>query len=232
MDYILDGIKEGFLLIISGDMEVYRIIALSLYVSITSVIIATLISLPIGIITGLKEFRGKQLFARFLYTFMGMPPVVLGLIVFMFISRRGPLGQLELIYTPTAMIIAQTLLVIPIIMGNIFNSSKAHGQEIKLSCKTLGAGKVYTLWVLIQELRGYILIAVVTGFGRATSEVGAIMLVGGNIRGKTRAMTTYIAMNNGMGNIATSMAMGMVLLTIAFVVNGLIHKTVMGAQND
>lgn len=232
MDFILEGIKEAFLLIISFDPEIYRVIGLSLYVSITSVVIATIISLPIGIVAGLKEFRGKQLFSRLLFTFMGMPPVVLGLIVMIFISRRGPLGQYMLYYTPEAMIIAQTLLVIPIIMGNIFNNVKAHGQEIKLSCKTLGAGKLYTLWVLIQELRVYILIAIGTGFGRAISEVGAIWLVGGNIEDKTRAMTTFIAMNTSMGNYGTSIAMGIVLLSLAFIINSLLYKVVIGVNHD
>lgn len=232
MDYIIEGIKEGFHLIITRDPEVFKVIGLSLYVSLTSVIIASFISIPIGIIAGLKKFRGKALFSRILFTLMGIPPVVMGLFVFILIARRGPLGSLQLSFTPTAMIIAQTLLVIPIIMGNIFNNVKKEGKEIQDSCKTLGANKYQTLFVLIKELRIYILIAVVTGFGRAISEVGAIMLVGGNIEDKTRAMTTFIAMNTRMGNYTKSISMGIILIVIAFIVNSFLYKYFLGDNHD
>ncbi len=232
MAHIFNGLKEAFQLIFSGDKEIYQIILLSLYVSSISVFIATAISVPIGIMTGLKKFRGRKLFSKILFTLMGMPPVVMGLIVAIMISRQGPLGEFRLMYSSTAMIIAQTLLVIPIIMGNIFNSTKIHGNEILLSLKTLGASKLDSIIILIKELKKYILIAVITGFGRAISEVGAIMLVGGNIKGKTRAMTTFIAMNNGMGNFSKSIAMGLVLIILAFVINSTLYKFVLGDNND
>ncbi len=231
MDYILQGFKEAFFLIFSGNLEIYSIIALSLLVSLTSVIIASAVSIPLGIFTGLNNFRGKKLFTRVTYTLMGIPPVVLGLLVFLFIARRGPLGFLNLKYTVAAMIVAQTLLVFPIILGNIFSSANAQGKVIMLSCKTLGASKIQTLWILVKELRRNILIAVVTGFGRAISEVGAVMIVGGNIKDKTRTMTTYIVMQNSMGKYEVSIALGIVLLTIVFVINGLLHKFV-GAHDD
>jgi tungstate transport system permease protein len=226
MDYIFSGFVEAFKLIFSGDPEVYGIIGLSLLVSVTSVCIASAVSIPLGIYLGLKNFKGKKLVERVLSTLMGMPPVVLGLLVYLFLSRRGPLGPLRLYFSVTGMIIAQTLLITPIIMGNILNSSKTHGVIIRQSCKTLGADRMQTLWVLIKELRVYILIAIITGFGRAISEVGAVMLVGGNIKDSTRVMTTFIAMNTGMGNYSKSIAMGVVLLTIAFVATGLIHRFV------
>lgn len=226
MEHFRDGLIEAIRLIMSGDVEVYGVILLSLYVSSISVLISTLISVPIGIVTGLKRFKGKELFSRILFTLMGMPPVVVGLVVFIAISRSGPLGDLKLMWTPKAMIIAQTLLVTPIIMGNIFNNVSEHGNEILLSCKTLGAGKIYTLIILVKELRNYMLIAVVTGFGRAISEVGAIMLVGGNIEGKTRAMTTYIVMNTRMGIYSKSIAMGLVLILLAFIINSILYKYV------
>lgn len=232
MTHILNGFIEGFKLIISGDMEMYKVIFLSLFVSSFSVFIATLISLPVGIITGLKEFKGKKIFSRILFTLMGVPPVVVGLFVAIIIARRGPLGELQLMFTPTAMVVAQTLLVIPIVMGNIFNNVNVHGREILLSCRTLGAGKFYTLWILVKELKNYILIAVVTGFGRAISEVGAIMLVGGNIKGKTRAMTTFIAMNNSMGNYSQSIAMGIVLILLAFMINSILYRFILGDKHD
>lgn len=231
MDYILNGLLEAFQLMISRDPEIYKVIALSLFVSMTSVFIATIISMPLGIFLGLKKFKGKVLVGRTLNTLMGIPPVVLGLFVMLFVSRRGPIGHLRLYYTVTAMIIAQTLLVFPIIMGNIFNSTKIHGHIIRQSCKTLGASKYQTLFVLIKELRVYIFIAVATGFGRAISEVGAVFLVGGNIEGKNRVMTTFITMNTSMGNYSKSIAMGIILLVIAFLVNGLLQKYI-GAYND
>lgn len=231
MDYILEGFIEAFKLIFSGNTEVYEVILTSLLVSVTSVIIATIISMPIGIYLGIKSFAGKGVFTRILYTLMGIPPVVMGLMVYLFLVRRGPLGHLRIDFSVEGMIIAQTLLILPIIMGNIFNSSKAHGELIRQSCKTLGASKIQTLFMLIKELRVYILIAVVTGFGRAISEVGAVMLVGGNIKGKTRVMTTFIALNNSMGNYAKSIAMAIILLTLAFAVNGFIYKYI-GDSDD
>lgn len=231
MDYIVEGFIEAFKLLFSRDPEIYRIIGSSLYVSLTSVFIATIISMPLGIYLGLKKFKGKMILGRVLNTLMAMPPVVLGLFVYLFVSRKGPIGHLELHYTKTAMIIAQTLLVLPIIMGNIFNSTKVHGHIIRQSCKTLGADSTQTLLVLIKELRVYIFIAVVTGLGRAISEVGAVLLVGGNIDGKTRVMTTFIAMNTSMGNYSKSIAMGLILLTIAFGINGLLQRYI-GAYHD
>jgi len=231
MGYIIDGFIEAFKLIGSGDPEIYQIIGLALFVSLTSVLIATVISMPLGIYLGLKKFRGKVFLGRVLNTFMGMPPVVLGLFVYLFLSRNGPIGHWKLYYTVTAMIIAQTLLVFPIIMGNIFNSTKIHGLIIRQSCKTLGASPSQTLFVLFKELRVYIFIAVATGFGRAISEVGAVYLVGGNIKDKTRVMTTFITMNTSMGNYSKSIAMGLILLTIAFVINGLLQKYI-GAYDD
>lgn len=232
MDYFKEGLFEGIRLILSGDIEVYKVILLSLYVSSISTLIATLISIPIGILTGLNDFKGKKLFSRILFTLMGVPPVVVGLAVAIIIARRGPLGELRMMFTPTAMIIAQTVLITPIIMGNIFNNVSSHGNEILLSCKTLGAGKAYTIIILIKELRNYIFIAVVTGFGRAISEVGAIMLVGGNIKGKTRAMTTFIAMNNSMGNYSESIAMALVLILLAFIIMSILYRYVLGEEND
>lgn len=228
MGYIMDGLKEAFKLLLSFDREIYLIISLSIFVSFTSTMIASFIGTPIGLFLAIKKFRFKKVFTRFLYTFMSLPPVVVGLVVAVLISRRGPLGQFGLLFTPTAMIIAQTLLVTPIITGIIFNHAKEQGPEIRQICKTLGGNRWDTLILLIKEMRITILIAVVTGFGRAISEVGAVMLVGGNILGHTRVMTTFIAMNNSMGNYSMSIAMGIVLLIISFIVNSILYKYVVG----
>lgn len=228
MGYIFDGIIEAFKLLISFDREVYSIIFLSIYVSLTSTLISSFIGIPLGFLIGLKKFRFKRICARFLYTFMSLPPVVVGLVVAIIISRRGPLGHLSLLFTPAAMIIAQTLLVTPIITGILFNNSKDQGHLIKQICKTLGGNRWDTLILLIKEMRINILIAVVTGFGRAISEVGAVMIVGGNIKGHTRVMTSFIAMNHSMGNYSISIAMGLVLLMISFITNSILYKYVVG----
>lgn len=226
MGYIMDGIKEAVGLLLSFDKEIYSIILLSIFVSFTSTIISFFLGMPFGIFLALKKFKFKRIITRFLYTSMSLPPVVVGLLVAIIVSRKGPFGYLELLYTPTAMIIAQTILVSPIIAGIIFNNAKEQAEDIKHICKTLGGNRWDTLILLIKEMRINILIAVITGFGRAVSEVGAVMLVGGNIRGQTRVMTTFIAMNNSMGNYSMSIAMGIVLLAISFIVNSILYHYV------
>lgn len=226
MGYILDGFKEAFMLLIHFDKEIYSIIFLSMFVSFSATLFSSVIGIPCGLFLALKSFRFKKIFTRLLYTFMSLPPVVVGLTVAIIISRRGPFGQFELLFTPAAMIIAQTLLVTPIIMGIIFNNAKEQGHLIKQICKTLGGNSFDTLVLLIKEMKINILIAVVTGFGRAISEVGAVMMVGGNIKGHTRVMTSFIAMNNSMGNYSTSIAMGLVLLLISFITNSILYKYV------
>ena len=228
MGYIYDGLNEALKLLISLDKEVYSIIFLSIYVSLASTLLSTIISIPIGFTLGLKNFKGKKVFTRFINTFMSLPPVVVGLIVAVVISRRGPLGDLKLLFTPAAMIIAQTLLVTPIITGILFNNSKERGKIIKEVSKTLGGNRWDTLLLLVKEMRIDILVAIVTGFGRAISEVGAVMIVGGNIKGHTRVMTTFIAMNHSMGNYSVSIAMGIVLLAISFITNSILYHYMIG----
>lgn len=158
-----------------------------------------------------------------LYTAMSLPPVIVGLVVFLILSRKGPLGFLQLNYTPLAMIIAQTLLITPIIMGIVYNRTKEDGHLIMNVGKTLGASYLQRLILLIRELRISIFIAIVTGYGRAVSEVGAVMIVGGNIKGHTRVMTTSIAMLKSMGDYELAIAIGLVLLLISFIVNAILY---------
>lgn len=223
MDYIVQGFQEAFRLLLSFDREIYGIIFLTLYVTFMSTLIASLIAVPLGIVAGIKDFKLKKTLIRFLYTFMSMPPVIAGLFVYLVLSRRGPLGQLGLLFTPTAMIIAQVFLVTPIIMGIIYNSTREKGQLIKQVAHTLGANKRQALGLLLFEMKADILAAVVSGFGRATSEVGAVMLVGGNIKGHTRVMTTSIAMLQSMGDYSQAIAIGLVLLAISFVINSILY---------
>lgn len=232
MDYIINGFIEAFRLLFSFDPEIMQIVFLSLFVSFSSTLCSTIIGIPLGILLGIHQFPGKKIISRLLYTFMSFPPVIIGLFTALFLARSGPLGFLKLMYTPTAMIIAQTLLVIPVIMGIVFNYSSVNGYEIVLTGKTLGAGKKDILFLLIRELRGAIMIALVTGFGRAISEVGAVMLVGGNIRGFTRVMTTFIAMNNNMGEYSVSIAMGIILMTISFIANSILYQYMIGDINE
>lgn len=223
METIGNGIIEAFRLIFAGDSEIFEIVGLSLYVSFTSVIISTCIGIPLGIIIGTYKFRGKGIIIRLIYTFMSLPPVIAGLTVFLILMRRGPLGSLQLNYTVPAMIIAQICLVSPIIIGLTYNVVKEKAPVVNSLGITLGAGRVRRIRLLIYEMRVGITTAVVTGFGRAISEVGAVMIVGGNIKGKTRVMTTYISELKGMGNYDRAIAVGIILLVIAFIINAVLY---------
>lgn len=224
MDYILEGFREALKLLISFDKEVYDIITLSLFVSTTATIIASLICIPLGIHLGLKEFKGKRAFSRILYTSMSVPSVIVGLVVAIALSRRGPLGGLNLLYTPKAMIIAQTLLVSPLILGLTYSLSKNRGKEIQKIGITLGASKLDIIILVTRELKIDLIVNIVTAFSRAISEVGAVMIVGGNIKNKTRVITTAISMMNSMGEYPMAIALGLVLLIISFGINSLIYS--------
>ena len=224
MDYILQGFSEALKLIISLDTEVFKIIALSIFVSTTATILASIIFIPIGVYLGIKEFRGKRLVSRIIYTSMSIPSVIVGLIVAILLSRRGPLGYLDILYTPKAMIIAQTLLVIPLILGLTYNLAKNRGKTIEKVAFTLGGSKVDAIILIIRELKVDILVNVATSFSRAISEVGAVMIVGGNIKGHTRVITTSISMMNSMGDYPMAIALGIILLIISFGIHSFIYS--------
>lgn len=224
MDVIATGFVEAIKLIFSGDREIYEILSLSLVVSSISVCISALIGVPTGVLIGTHDFRGKRIIVRIIYTLMSLPPVIAGLVVFLFLMRRGPLGALQLNYTPTAMVIAQILLVAPIIIGLTYNVVKEKASTVDKLGITLGANRGERLKLLIFEMRAGIIAAVVGGFGRAISEVGAVMIVGGNIKGHTRVMTTYITELKGMGNFDRAIAVGIILLAISFIVNAVLFN--------
>ncbi|AFS79897.1 putative ABC transporter permease protein [Gottschalkia acidurici 9a] len=224
MDYILSGIMEAFKLLIGFDKEVYGIVILSVFVSSLSTILSSIITVPLGIYLGIKDFKGKKIFSRILYTLMSTPSVIVGLVIAIILSRRGPLGFLDLMYSPTAMIIAQTVLVTPLILGLTYNISKNRGKSIEKIGKTLGASKLDIIILIIKELRIDILMNIVTAFSRAISEVGAVMIVGGNIKGYTRVITTSISMLNSMGDYPMAIALGIVLLIISFGINSIIYS--------
>jgi len=224
MEQIAIGFQEAIDLLITGDAALYEIVGLSLMVSLSAVILSTFLGVPCGALIGTHNFPLKNALLRTIYTLMSLPPVIAGLIVFLFIMRRGPLGTWGITYTPTAMIIAQVCLVTPIITGLTYNIVRDKAPKVKALAVTLGAGKLESLKLLIFELRIGIMAAIVTGFGRALSEVGAVMIVGGNIKGKTRVMTTYIAQLKSMGDYSTAIAVGIVLLILAFLINTFLYN--------
>ncbi|WFA08185.1 ABC transporter permease [Tissierella sp. Yu-01] len=224
MDYILQGFSEALKLLISFDSEVFKIIILSLFVSTTAAILASFVFIPVGIYFGLKNFKGKRMVSRIIYTSMSVPSVIVGLVVAILLSRRGPLGYLDLMYTPKAMIIAQTLLVIPLILGLTYNLAKNRGAIIDKVAFTLGGSKIDSIILIIRELKVDILVNIATAFSRAISEVGAVMIVGGNIKGHTRVITTTISMMNSMGDYPMAIALGIILIIISFGINSFIYS--------
>ena len=219
---IWDSIIEAFRLLFTFDGEIYQIIFLSLFISFLATMTAALIGTGLGIYISIHQFRGKRFIKKLVFTMMGIPPVVLGLLVLLFIA--GPLDGLNLLFTRSAMYIAQTLLVLPIIIGNILITSEKTQQEVVETATTLGAKSKDKIILLIRETKPFILISIILGFSRAISEVGAVMLVGGNIKGDTRVMTTYIALTNSMGDYSKSIAMGFILLLIAFLIHSLLAR--------
>lgn len=223
MDIIIDGFQEALRLIVSLDTEVFEVVVLSLKVSFLSLFIASFLAIPLGIVLAKHEFRLKHILMRLIYTWMGIPPVLCGLLVYIVFMRRGPLGYLGLNYTVTIMIIAQTLLIFPIILGMTMNAVENRHEKIFSLAKTLGASSFQSSLLLLYELRIEIGMAIVSGFSRAISEVGAVMIVGGNIDGQTRTMTTYISQLKGMGDFERAVAVGLLLLMISFTVNSILY---------
>jgi len=216
MDIIIDGLKQGFQLIWSLDPEIIQITLVSLQVSLTALLLAGITGIPIGSALALKEMPGKRTILNIIYTFMGLPPVLAGLMVYLALTTRGPLGQYQLLFTPTAMIIAQLLLAFPIVCGLTARTVMSQHQEVYDTAATLGASRRQASWVIIKESRIGIIGALTTALGRVIAEVGAVMLVGGNIQGSTRVLTTSIVLETRMGNDSRAIAIGIILLAIAF----------------
>lgn len=198
--------------------EVFDIISLTLRMTLTSTAVSAILGIPLGLFLEKARFPGKGLIVAINRTFMGVPPVVVGLIVFLALRSSGPLGPLGLLFSLEAMIIAQTILITPIICGIVYTAAVRHGSRVRSFAKTMGANRIQTECLLIRELANEMLFSVVTGFGRATSEVGAIMIVGGNIRFHTRTMTTSITMMHRMGEFEQAILFGVVLMALAFVI--------------
>lgn len=201
------------------DAELTEIVGLSLQVSLSAVTLAALIGLPLGAAVALYRFPGRVIVAALMNAFMGLPPVVVGLIVYLLLSRAGPLGVLGLLFTPTAMIIAQCLLVIPIIAALSAQTIADLHEEYDEALRSLAAGPLQTLFTLLWDGRFSLLTAILAGFGRAVAEVGAVMIVGGNINHATRVMTTAIALETSKGNLALALALGLILILLALGIN-------------
>ncbi len=199
--------------------ELAPVILMSLVVSISSSLIASAVGISLGIPAALKKFKFKQVIIRVSDTLMSLPPVLMGLLVYLLLSRSGPLGSLQLLFTPIAMIIAQTFLIIPIVFGLTVAYYSKNAPEIRKTCLSLGAEEKTVLITIIKESKTYIFTIFTVAFGRAISEVGAVMMVGGNIKGYTRVMTTYIALETGKGNFEGAIMIGVILLVISFFIN-------------
>ena len=218
MGIIVDGIKQAFLLLIHGDKQMLQIAWLSLVVSGTATILSLLIGIPLGSILGLAKFPGRRVVVSLVNTGMGAPPVVVGLIVSIFLWRQGLLGFLHLMYSPGAMIIAQFIIAFPIVAGFTLAAVQQLDPKLKLQIIALGVSKVQMVWQLLLEARLPLMAAVMAGFGAVISEVGASMMVGANITGQTRVMTTAIVGENSKGNFALAIALSVILMAIVYVV--------------
>ncbi len=219
MNLILEGIKKAFWLLITFDPEVMRITLLSLQVSGTATLISLLFGITIGTAVALSRFPGRRFAVSLINTGMGLPPVVVGLFVTVFLWRNGPLGFLGILYTPTAMIIAQTVIAAPIVMGITLAAIQQLPQKLRLQILALGATRLQMVWILIKEAKLPLLAAVMAGFGGVISEVGASIMVGGNIKGYSRVLTTATVMETSRGNFDIAIALGIILLLLAYFVN-------------
>jgi tungstate transport system permease protein len=208
-------------LVLEGDRVLFAIVRLSLFVSLSAVAIATLVGMPLGAFLALVKFPGRALFVVVINACMGLPPVVVGLAVFLLLSRSGPLGSLGILFTPGAMIIAQTVLVLPIIAALTRQTIEDLWGEYRDELTAMQVGPLRRVATLLWDARFNLVTAMLAGFGRAAAEVGTLMIVGGNIDGFTRTMTTAIALETSKGDLALAMGLGIVLITIIFGINAL-----------
>jgi len=222
MDIIIEGIKQAFFLLVTMDPEVLGITLLSLKVSGLATLISLMIGIPVGMSVALSSFTGRRLVVSLINTGMGLPPVVVGLFVTIFLWRNGPLGFLGVLYTPMAIVIAQAIIATPIVMGITLAAIQQLPRNLRLQILALGATRLQMLWLLAKEARLPLLAAVMAGFGGVISEVGASIMVGGNIKGYSRVLTTATVMETSKGNFDLAMALGIILMTLAFLINAIL----------
>ena len=219
MELIWEGIKQALGHILTADSEVLGITLRSLWISGAATGLSLVVGIPLGILLALKRFPGRSLVVSLINTGMGLPPVVVGLFVTIFLWRSGPLGFMELLYTPAAMIIAQVVIAFPIVAGLTMAAFQSLNPNLRLQLLGIGASTSQLLWLLCKEARLPLLAAIMAGFGGVISEVGASMMVGGNIRGQTRVLTTATVLETGKGNFEIAIALGLILLILTFAVN-------------
>lgn len=219
MNYLLDSLLKALELIAGFDPEVRMAVWTSLYTSGCATLLSGLLGIPLGLWLGLSRFRGRRLAITLLNTLMALPTVVIGLVLFGLFSRQGPLGPLGLLFTPLAMIAGQTVLALPIIANLVLTAVTGADERIMNTALTLGASRLQAARQLLREIRFGVMAAVIAGFGRVIAEVGVAMMLGGNIRNSTRTMTTAIALETSKGEFAFGLALGLVLLGVALLVN-------------
>jgi tungstate transport system permease protein len=219
MGLIADGVLEALRLLLMGDPEVWRITLLSLQISGAATLLSLVVGIPAGTALALTRFPGRGLVVSLVNTGMGLPPVVVGLFVTILLWRNGLLGALELLYTPTAMVLAQLVIATPIVTGLTLAAVQQIPERFRLQILALGASRLQMTWVLVKEARLPMLAAMMAGFGGVISEVGASMMVGGNIKGSTRVLTTATVLETGKGNFDIAIALSVILLAITFLVN-------------
>ena len=224
MTELWDGLTKAIELIISLDPEVMQIAGRSLRISGTACLLASLISLPLGSLIHFHQFRGKRALINIIQTFFSVPTVLVGLFVLLLFSRAGPLGVFGIILTPTVMVIGQMILITPLLLGLTISALSGVSKEIVDTAISLGASGSQTMLVIVKEARYAVLTAVIMGFGRAISEVGCAMMVGGNIKGVTRVITTAIALDTGKGDLELALALGIILLFLALIINIVLNR--------
>jgi tungstate transport system permease protein len=227
---VLDAIVSGLRLVATLDLRLWEIVGLSLAVSLSAVALATVIGLPLGAAIAVGRFPGRQPVIVVLNALMGLPPVVVGLFIYLLLSRAGPLGQLGLLFTPQAMVIAQTVLVLPIIAALSRQAVEDAWREYEEQLRSLGVDGLRGALTVLWDIRFSLLTAVLAGLGRASAEVGAVMIVGGNIDGVTRVMTTTIALETSKGDLPLALGLGIVLIAIVLALNAAAHLVKDAAQ--
>lgn len=223
MDYLWEGIRGAILLIVNFDAEVFDTVGRSLYISLTATAFASCTGIPLGFLIASHEFPGKRATVTVFNTLLSLPTVVVGLFLYSILSNRGPLGPLDLLFTPKAMIIGQFVLATPIIVALTISAIQSVDPRVRITALSLGAGWVRVALTVFSEARFALMAAVVAGFGRIIAEVGCAIMVGGNIRGFTRTMTTAIALETAKGEFGLGLALGTILLVVAFSVNVVFH---------
>ena len=224
MNYFAQSFTDAIQLILKLDYELFFVVWISLKISLLSVMIASVLSVPLGLLIASSKFRGKVILQNILNTLMALPTVVVGLLVFGLLSRQGPLGEWGLLYTQAAIVMGQSILIIPIVLNMVISAANTADPRIRLTSIALGADRFQQNLIFINEVRFAVLAAIVAAFGRAIGEVGVAMMLGGNIEGYTRTMTTAIALETSKGEFEFALALGVLLLLAAFAVNVFLEK--------